>query len=211
VPFPPLVYLGTAGDAAPLLVAAISRRPVRGARAWILAWCATALVTGWVSLVLASQGRHNLWLSYLYTPLSTGLVLWALSCWQPGETARLTVRLAIAPVLILWAVLTVAFDSTSTFSRAAEPMVNLVCLGAAAFTLLARSLRARGDLLHQDWLWITAGLALYFGTWSLLIPLSGLLMGAAVPLLRRAYEMQAVFEAVAMLAIARGIACPPAA
>jgi hypothetical protein len=210
VRIPLIIHLAAAADAAPLLAAVAARRPVRGARGWLLVWCATIAVFNYTSLYLALHGTHNVWLSYIFTPLSTALVLWALSCWQTGEVARLTMRYAIVPVLVLWAVLTAAFENTSTFSHAAEPMAYLVCLAVAAYTLLVRSLQSRGDLLRQDWLWVTAGLALYFGTWSSIVPLSALLAGSAPALLARAYETQAVLEIAAMLAIARGVTCPAA-
>lgn len=205
---PPVILLSIVSPAAPLLAAAVGRQPLRGARAWTALWCGLLLITMCLSLYVGQiLHRNNLWLEEVYTPVSTVLVLWALSSWQPAELARLTMRLAIVPVLILWAVLTAAFDTASTFSRAAVPMVNLVCFGAAAFTLLARSLRASGDLVRQDWLWVAAGMALHFGSWSLLVPLSGLVAGTAAGLLQRAYELQAVLSTVAMLAVAKGMTC----
>ena len=72
---------------------------------------------------------------------------------------------------------------------------------------MVRSHAARVPPLTQDWFWICAGVALYFGAWSAIGPLSLLLVSSAPALLARAYEVTAVVEICAMLAIARGMAC----
>jgi len=112
---------------------------------------------------------------------------------------------------VAWAVLTVAFEDTSAFSRAAEPMASLMCLGAATFTLLTRSRDAVGSLLRHDWFWVTAGMALYFGMLSTVGPLSALLLGDAPGLMFQAYEVKSVLQAAAFLAVAGGMVCPAAA
>ena len=63
-----------------------------------------------------------------------------------------------------WGVLTFAVEDTSSFSRVADPLANLVGLSAAAFTLVARSHVASGLLLRKDWFWVSGGMVLYFGT-----------------------------------------------
>jgi hypothetical protein len=141
--------------------------------------------------------------------VSVGLALWALSYWQTTEVWRLTFRIAIVPLLLAWGILTLALEDTSSFSNAAEPMVKLVTLGAAAFTLLAGSLSRRGDLLRQDWFWISAGMVLYFGSGATLGPVSSLLVSRAPELLTLAYGVWALVGSVAFLLIAKGMACPP--
>jgi hypothetical protein len=205
---PILLYLAAISEAAPLVAASVARRPARGARAWVLVWSALLVTEGGVQAWLGMHRVHNLWLSYIFTPAAGATLLWALSCWQPSEVARLTMRLAILPFLVMWAVLALAFDNTSSFSRAAEPLAYLVGLLAAAFTLIARSRAATGDLLHQDWLWVSGGVAMYTGTYSMIGPLSALLVGGDPNLLNRAYQFGAALCIVAFLAIARGMACP---
>jgi hypothetical protein len=209
VQFPVIYHLGAASEAAPLVAAALVRRPVRGARAWVLAWCGVLVLGNGLQLLLSHYGVNNHWVGYVVIAASA-LVLWALSYWHTGETARLTLRVAIIGLLAVWAVLTLAFEDTSGFSRAAEPMAYLVCLVAAVYTLLARSLSSGGVLLHRDWFWVSAGLALYFGTWSAVGPLSALLAGKDPDLLMRAYEIQMVLTIAAFCAIARGMTCPAA-
>ena len=203
-----MAYVGAASQAVPLVAAVLARRPVWGARAWVLAWCAVLVAADAASLWLASHNVRNLWLWYWLTPASGALVLWTCSFWQRGEVARLTFRLAIVPFLIVWSVLTLLVEDTSNFSRAAEPMNMLVGLGAAAFTLLARSRSASASLLRHDWFWVSAGMALYFGTSSAQGPLSALLVAGAPQLLDRAYELKAGLDIVAFLLITRGVTCP---
>lgn len=203
-----LLYAAGASEALPMMTAALARRPVRGARAWIVGWTVSQLAFDQVALYLGLHHQRNVWVGYVSTPVETALLLWAFSCWQTGEIGRLAMRLALAATLAVWAVLTVAVENTSTFSRAAEPMLNLVCIGAAAATLLVRSHAARTSLLDQDWFWISAGVALFFAPWSALGPLSLLLLGGSPSLFSNAYEITAALGIVGMLVIARGMACP---
>lgn len=202
--------VGTVCEATPLVVLAAQRCRPRGARAWTALWVAYLLAINIVGSWLASRGIHNLWLSYVLMPVSVGLALWALSYWQSAEVWRLTFRIGIVPLLLAWGVLTLAVESTSSFSRAAEPMAKLVTLGAAAFTLLSGSLAHRGDLLRQDWFWISAGMVLYFGSGATLGPVSALLVGRAPQMLTFVYGVWALIFGLAFLLIARGMACPPA-
>lgn len=203
-----MVYLAAASQAAPLVAAVAWRRRPTGPRAWVLAWCvfllAMDIVTGWLGV----RGVHNLWLWYVLTPVSGALVLWALSLWQPWELARLTFRLAIVPFLLVWAVLALLVEDTSAFSSVAEPMAKLVGLCGAAFTLLARSRGAGASLLREGWFWVSAGMALYFGSSSALGPLSALLIAQRPDLVMRAYEVKAVLDIAAFVIIARGVTCP---
>ena len=159
-----------------------------------------------------SGGRHrNLFLTYFWSRPSA-----APSCsgrshrGNVASCARLTLRLAIVPFVLAWVVLTFAFDDTETFSRVADPMASLVGLGAAAFTLVARSYVASGLLRRQDWFWVSAGMVLYFGTATMLQPLSALLIGDAPQLMVRAFEVKSVLDVFAFLLIARGVTCPAA-
>lgn len=207
---PVLLHLGALCEAAPLVAAVVARRPARGARTWVLVWCALLLAESGILLWLALHGVPNLWVTYFFTPVVGATVLWALSFWQTSDLARLTMRLAIVPFLAVWAALTIFFENTSSFSRAAAPLANLVGLYAAAYTLIARSRVSTGDLLRQDWFWVSAGMALYLGTFSMISPLSALLVGSDPVLMLRAYQFEAVLSIVAFLAIARGVTCPAA-
>jgi hypothetical protein len=197
-------------EALPLVAAVAARRRAGGARTWVLVWCALLLVESGIEYSLSVRGIHNIWVSYLFSPVVNAAILWALSCWQVSDLARLTMRLAIAPLLAVWVVLTLAFEDTSSFSRAADPLAYLVGLFAAAYTLVSRSRASTGDLLRQDWFWVSAGTALYLGTFSMIGPLSAMLVGSDIVLMSRAYQFEAVLSIAAFLAIAKGMMCPAA-
>ena len=207
---PLVVQLAVASQGMPLVAAAVAQRSVRGARTWALGWCLFLLAGDLVGRLPAQHGAPNLWLDYWLVPAGCVLALWTLSFWQQGDVARLTFRIATVPLVLVWVVLTVALEDTSNFSRAAEPTAKLITHGAAAFTLVAGSVRAHGDLLRADWFWVSAGMALYFGASSALGPLSALLVGSDVPLLVRAYEVKAILDILAFVLIARGVTCPTA-
>jgi Flp pilus assembly protein TadB len=196
-------------EATPLVVLAFHRRWPRGARAWLTAWVVYLLAIDLVGASFAVRGLNNLWLEYILMPVSVSLALWTLSYWQGAELWRLTFRIAIAPLLLAWGILTLVVDNTNSFSNAAEPTVKLVTLAAAAFTLLAGSLSRRGDLLRQDWFWFSAGMALYFGSGATLGPVSALFEGRDTHLLMVVFASWSLIGSLAFLLIAKGMACPP--
>ena len=171
-------------------------------------WVAFLLAVDLVSLWLGLHGVHNLWLSYILMPVSVALALWILSLWQGAELWRLTFRIAIVPLLLTWGIMTLALEDTSSFSRAAEPMVKLVTLGAAAFTLVSGSLSRRGDLLRQDWFWISAGMVLYFGSGATFGPVGALLNVRAPQLMAIVVAVWSAIGSLAFLLVAKGMACP---
>lgn len=210
---PPLLIaiavIGTVAEAVPLVVLVAQWRRPRGARAWVAGWVAYLLLIDLASLALTVTRHQNLWLNTVLMPVSVGLALWALSGWQVSDLWRLTFRVAIVPLLLAWAVLTIAVEDSSSFSSAAEPMVKLVTLAAAAFTLLSGSLARRGDLLRQDWFWISAGMVLYFGVGATLGPVSQLLVHRAPQFLQFVVGVWALAVGAAFLLIAKGLTCSP--
>ena len=203
---PAILDLSACFLAAPL-AAGLWRRVGRGPRMWVVAWAGVLTVEAAVEYALARSGARNIWIGYLLGPIAGALVLWALSLWQVSPVGRLTYRVAIPVIVAVFAVLTLAFDSASTFSRAAQPMLYLVCLAAAAYTLVTRSLAESGDLMRKDWFWTCGGMTLYFGTFGSVGPVSGLLLHDPV-LFRRAYVLASWLMIVSFLAVAKGIACP---
>ena len=205
---PLVIQLSSVSPAAPIAAALLARRRPRGTRTWVLAWCAWLLLEEGLQRWMAMHHTHNLWLVYWLDPVASAAALWALSCWQGTDLARLTMRVAIVPLVAVLAALSLFFEDTSFFSRATVPLANLVQLTAAAYTLVSRSRMSAQDILTQDWFWVSAGMVLYFGTFSMIPPLSALLVGSDTALLVRAYEFQAVLTIAAFLAMARGMTCP---
>jgi len=208
VQFPLLQDVSALASAMPLVAAAV-RRPAVGAKRWLVAWCALNLLETGIMLALALHDVHNLWVPYAFAPVLGATALWAFSCWQESDLARLTMRLAIVPFVAV-VIVSLLVENTASFSRVVGPVTALVGLYAAASTLIAKSRVSTGDLLRQDWLWVSAGFALFFGMYSMLGPLSALLVGN-LPLFNLAYGFSAVLEIVAFLAIAWGMVCPTAA
>ena len=95
---------------------ALARRRVRGARAWVLVWCGVLVLANGLQLSLALHKVHNSWVGYAVIAASV-VVLWALSYWQSGYTAQLTLRISIIGLLVVLAVLTLV-SLFSSFSRA---------------------------------------------------------------------------------------------
>lgn len=205
---PLIIYVATVAQGLPPVVAAGARRRLGGARAGVLVWCLVLLGFDLLQMWLARRWARNLWIAYVCAPLATSLALWVFSCWQTREVSRLTLRFAIVPFLVAWGALLLAVERTSDFSRVSQPMANLVALGAAAFTLLARSHEERASLVRQDWFWISAGMALYFGVTVAIGPLSALLLGGDTRSFIVAYEARAAVQVVAFVLIAVGVACP---
>lgn len=206
--FPVVATASALFQAVPLMAAAAARRPPRGAMAWIVTWCALNFLETAAMFALALRDVHNLWVPYLFEPLEGATLLWAFSCWQEGEVARLTMRLAIVPFVGVLVIVSLFLETTTFFSRAVGPLTSLVGLYAAASTLIAKSRVSTGDVLRQEWLWVGAGFALYFAVHSMVGPLSALLVGD-LPLFNLAYNLAAVLDVAAFLAIAWGFRCAP--
>lgn len=203
---PWLIYLGALSIAIPPLAVLLLRRRPSGAAAWILAWSALLTAQEAAGTWLASRGINNHPLNYVAMPAAGGLVLWALSLWQTRRAPRRVMRIAVPIYLLVCALLVLLVENARTFSSVAQPLSGVVGLAAAAYTLVARSLEEADGLTRQDWFWTCGGLALYFGSASMLGPLATLL-GGNLALLARAYELKSVVDVVAFLAIARGITC----
>lgn len=195
---------------APVVVALRARRRLTGARAWVVAWAAVATAMDFVIYWTTFHHEQNLWLAYVDLAVLIAMALWAFSLWQATEMARLTMRLTLVGFTAAYLILTVAFDNTSSFSRAAQPMGSLVGLGASAYTLVALSLRSHGSLVRQDWFWVSAGFALYFGAICAVSPLSLLLFRVEPRLVELAFDVRNGLILLAMVAVARGIALAPA-
>jgi len=195
-------------EAAPLAATALFGSWKPRVHRWMLAWVVVQCVEEAAEVTFGLLGRHNLWLGYVFEPAAAAVLLWTLSLWQAGALARLTFRAAIPATLLVYAVLTLALDNTSTFSRVAQPMLYIVGLGASAWTLVARSHATAGDLLRQDWFWVCGGLVLFFGTFSSLGPVSRLLIANNVAMLNDLYLFSLGLMAVGFVAIAFGLTRP---
>jgi hypothetical protein len=209
VHIPVLLVAATLVEAAPPAAQLATRRRPRGGRAWLLVWCGFLFIMDLWGFWTSLHGERNLWLWYISKPGSVALVLWTLSYWQPGDTWRLTYRLAIVPFLAVWGTLTWLVEDTSAYSAASVPMATLIALAAAATVLIVRSHRSATAVWRQDWFWIAGGMTMYFGTSATLSPLGAVLVPAHAALFTSALLFKAFLDVVAFLLITWGVLCPP--
>jgi hypothetical protein len=202
------MHAATTAHAFPLFAAAMRRQLLVPVRRWVVAWSVLYLATNIFALILALQSVNNHWLNYIATPVAAGLALWTLSLWQTSQVAALSLRLLVPLLGITWVGMVVLVEDTLTFSLLAEPFAGLLVLSAAIYTLVSKVFQERGDLLRQDWLWVGLGLAVYSAAAIALPPAANWLIARHPELVVKAYEAKALFEIVALLAIARGVTCP---
>lgn len=134
----------------------------------LLLVCLALMASSAAEVVLAAQGRNNLWLSWYAMPVDVSLMLWTLEYWQTRPVARRIYRLAIPAVILFTAVMVLATDPTRTFDVWTWPLLALAGLSAAVHTLVVRSLGSRSPLGVQDWFWVCLGLIVF---WISSVPL----------------------------------------
>lgn len=191
-----------------MVAGAIAWRRLTPARGGVMAIAGLGVSATVAQFVIAQSGRSNLWLSYITLPAETIMVLWTFSLWQLTATARKMFRLAIPAALILQVVLVLAVEDVNGFSAVSIPLFGVLCLGAVLYTLITRAVDETESLLRQDWLWISIGFALYFGGLATITPLSSLLIGEHLDLVKRVWELFAAIGLVSYIAISVGMLCP---
>lgn len=206
--FPWVLYASVGAEALPLIAAWLRRRELSPARRYVLLWCAFLIATNLLGLALALGHHNNHWITYVVTPIAAAVPLWALSFWQTSATARLWLRLLVPLLGIAWIGIVVGVEDTQTFSLVAEPFAGLLVLGGAVFTLVTKASHETGNILRQDWFWVGLGFSLSFGTAVALPPASRLLMANNRELVMQAYQLKALMEILALLAVTVGMLCP---
>jgi len=204
---PWLVSAGSAAQLLPIVAGAIRHAHLSGPRKWMVGWCAVLAATDGLVLFLAMRGTNNHWVNYVATPVTSGLVLWALSHWQLTKRGKTVLRILIPGLAISWIAMVVSVEDMTTFSLVAGPFQGLLLMGAAIWVLVTRTARETGRLREQDWLWIGIGLVVYFGSVVALPPASYLLMATSPQLVIRAYEIRGALNILAFMLIARGFFC----
>jgi hypothetical protein len=175
----------------------------------MVVWCLLLVTNAVISLALALQKINNLWVGYLFMPLTGAVALWALSHWHAPGTARLALRLAIPLFVGVSGVLTLRVENAQTFSLLAAPFHGLVLLLAAIWTFIRLSLAETAPLLRHDWFWMLSGFMLYAGATAALEPVAWYLLSAErLDLLGLAINVKAASDLVAFAAITWGVLCP---
>ncbi len=205
---PWIVYAAIYLSVLPALAALVYRKRLTPPRRWMLAWSIVIVVGNALSVVTAWSGLNNHWIEYLVPPLAGACALWGFSLLQISAIAGMTFRLMIPCLGIIWTLIVIFVEDTDTFSLLAGPFAGLLLLSAAVYTLVSRIFRETGKVADQDWLWLSAGLALYSGIAVALPPTAHMLLAKSPALVVRAYEVKSLFEIVAYTLVARGMACP---
>ena len=172
-------------------------------------WCLVLLLGDMAQLIAGLGGEENLWLGYIVPPVTSGVVLWALSLAHPDPIGRTTIRLAIPLQISVGVVLTLTVEDPNTFSLAASPFHALVVLLAASWAFLRLGLSETAGLARRDWFWMVGGIMIYSATFTALQPVSWFLRASdRLDLLAAVYYAKAAADILAFLAIAVGMLCP---
>ncbi len=201
------LHAGSFSQFLPIVAALVRRERPRGPRAWILVWLGLLLIADWIALYLAIRHANNRWVSYVFTPLQALAVLWAMMLWQRGPVARLAIRNSI-PLVLLVVLGMNLFENVDSFSRFTEPLLSMVTLFVALYTLTVLSSEATEPLMRQDWFWICIGVAMAYGATATLTPLAFAFVDSHPEVVRRAYQVRLVVHVLAMSALSIGILCP---
>lgn len=179
------------------------------ARRWIAFWAVSYLVSDFGQLFLANVFRDNLLFVTLTQPAQDGLLLWALSYWQRGPVMRLTFRIAI-PIHFLGTLgFAISSGELEAFKTFASTFRSLVVLSAAVYTIVSLSAEETDRIWMRDWLWSSLGVALYYGVYVIVEPVSGWFLAqgrgeAAITV----FTVKAAFDILAFLLIWKGMRCP---
>jgi hypothetical protein len=204
-----LQYAAAWSQLAPPLIAVAGGRLATLARRWTIVWCLSLVVHEAAAVVASLRWGSNMWVGYVFRPLTGAVVLWMLSLWQTGNTARLALRAAIPLFMLLSVVLTLTVEDANTFSRFVGPYHALVLVLAAAWTFVARSLSESGPLARQDWFWAVGGVLLYYGTYTALQPVAAFLLASdREDLVHAAFNLKAAMDVLAFAAVTGALFCP---
>jgi hypothetical protein len=203
------MHAGLVAQLLPPLAGVIAGRVVTPPRRWIVVWCILLVMNGVISLALGMRKVNNLWVGYLFMPVTGAVALWALSHWHSPGTGRLALRLAIPLFVAVSAVLTLRVEDAHSFSLVAAPFHGLVLLIAAVWTFIRRSLGDTGLVLRRDWFWTLAGLMLYEGSTTAVEPVAWYLLSTGRDdLIYLVINARAASDVVAFIAITWGVLCP---
>jgi hypothetical protein len=179
------------------------------ARWWVAVWAVAYVISDFAQLLLALTSGQNLWFLTISQPVQDGLLLWALSLWQNRPVMRLTFRVAIPIHVLVTLGFAIAAGEQETFKTFASPFRSLVILSAAAYTIVSRSAEETDRIWMRDWLWTSLGVALYYGVYVIVEPVSGwLLAQGRSETVVNLYVVKAIFDVLAFLLIWKGMRCP---
>jgi len=183
-------------------------RPVR----WVAAGAAISTLGTILVRIAAAKVGNNHWVAAIDDPAMFALFFVALEEWQVTYLERLTSKIALFLVLVIYVVLIAFVEDVTTLSRFGIPIYSLVLMAGGAWTLLRRAFGTTDrPLWSADWYWIAGGLTLYAATTMLTQPIGAALLAARrIDLFTRVWEFRAICVDLAMLAVTAGFLLPPA-
>ncbi len=193
----------------PVAAVATLAPPLPRARYWIGVWFLVAILSDFIQLTLSNvTPSSNLWFINSARVIEDAILLWALSFWQVKPFMRLSFRVGIplfAGVVLLIAVLA---HELTTFQSFTGPFRCLVMIGAFSYTLIANLREEAERALARDWMWVSIGFMLYFGTLLIVPPVTASLIPDNLALARLVYNIKAMINVVAFILVAKGLICP---
>lgn len=160
------------------------------------------------NFALGRFSLNNHWLSYLVTPVETAVILASLSLWQIDEGMRRLLRIAAPLMLLFWVPPLLKWEPSTGFSIGIDSIQAILCLAAAAYTVVRRSMDTSEQAQTQEWFSIGAGVMLFFATYALMGPLSNYLMTRSVETAIAVLSVQAGVQVLANVLYYDGMRCP---
>lgn len=201
----PWPTLGILFPIVPILAAWPRRRQLPAPLRWVVVYLAVTLVEDVFMIYWSRNGRHNLWLINLYSPIEAWILAMIFARWQPRERWRLTIFIATAAFAVFWATMMLTAEGFDTFPRFSKPVEALLVITAAAWTLVQRSRHTVSPLTLHPWFWVSVGALLYFAYLLLLNPVGTMLLRTRLDLLLRAYDINGVLTTAMYLFWLRAI------
>lgn len=202
------IYAASLSQLFPVMVALVFRERLSVPRNWIVLWAIVMALGDAAQYGVARTQGNNLWVNYIAIPIEDVLVLWTLSFWQSHPVLKLALRAAIPVFVLVWIAMVIGIEDVDSFSYLTMPFAALVMLGASIYTLVSNTLVEEGKVTERDWFWITLGLSLYFALFTSIWPFSRAYIAERPDLVRLAWTTRAWGDVLALILIARGMACP---
>lgn len=96
----------------------------------------------------------------------------------------------------------------TTFQSFTGPFRCLVMMSAFTYTFVTNLREDSDTAASRDWLWVSIGFTLYFGTLLIVPPVVASLLPDKLALARLIYNIKAMFDIVAFALVAKGLMCP---
>lgn len=205
----PLLAFSIAFPLVPLWFGWRRRRALTPALRWVMVYLALTFLEDHFAVFWARGGRHNLWVSNLYTPVELFILAMVFAGWQLRERWVTVIRITALVFAVWWGVMMLTVESLFSFARFTRPVEALLVITVAAWTLVQRTRHTVSPLTLHPWFWVSAGALLYFAYTLLLTPVSFILLSSSAELVRLAFSINALLVIVMYLCWLRAFLLVP--